>query len=403
MPLLDLWNEAASTIDKLTIEQVVSNAGDGVLKDESECSSELRKYFSQISSSKLGDYVDRCLEVAFPRGGYVLQDIVNELGKRLDYSVVNGRYQGVVNAIGYDGIWQSPEGHSIVVEVKTTDAYRISLDAIAMYRDKLIVAEKVCKPVSILIVVGRDDTGELEAQVRGSRHAWDIRLISADALLKLVNLKESADEAETGRKIRSLLTPMEYTRLDGMIDVMFTTATDVEQSSQGVTPVLVETPGSEQKARTKGNFQFTDSKLLQVKREEIISALSKSQGARLIAKSASLYWDSDHLIRVACTISKRYTAKGSYKYWYAYHPAWDKFLDEGKEGFLVLGCMDLNTAFAIPFSLIHSILGVLNVTELENGKRYWHIHLNDSPNGISMVLPKKKSPMLIEKYRFKLA
>jgi len=66
---------------------------------------------------------------------------------------------------------------------------------------------------------GPRDTGELEAQVRGSRHAWDIRLISADALVKLTQLKENTEGTETGRKIRSLLTPMEYTRLDQMIDV----------------------------------------------------------------------------------------------------------------------------------------------------------------------------------------
>ncbi len=69
-------------------------------------------------------------------------------------------------------------------------------------------------PSSVLIVVGREDTGELEAQVRGSRHAWDMRLISADALIKLVELKEGAGDPETGRKICSLLAPMEYTRLD---------------------------------------------------------------------------------------------------------------------------------------------------------------------------------------------
>jgi hypothetical protein len=39
---------------------------------------------------------------------------------------------------------------------------------------------------SILIVVGREDTGDLEAQIRGSRHAWDVRLISVDALLRLM-------------------------------------------------------------------------------------------------------------------------------------------------------------------------------------------------------------------------
>ena len=33
----------------------------------------------------------------FAKSGFVLQDIVNEIGKRLGYDVQNGRYQGVVN------------------------------------------------------------------------------------------------------------------------------------------------------------------------------------------------------------------------------------------------------------------------------------------------------------------
>jgi hypothetical protein len=400
MPLISLWKKAPSTVDELTIEQVAATAGDGVLRDDSDCSKELRNYLSEVESSKLTSYVERCLEVSFQKSGVVLQDIVNELGRRLDYEVTNGRYQGVTNAIGYDGIWSAPEGHSVVVEVKTTDAYRIPLDTIALYRDKLIATEKVHNPVSILIVVGRDDTGELEAQVRGSRHAWDIRLISADALSKLVKLKESADGPETGRKIRSLLVPMEYTRLDGMIDVMFTTATDVEQSSQVVTPESAE--ASPSKERAKGTWEFTDSKLLQAKREEITSALSKQTGERLIRKSASLYWSSDHSIRVACTISKRYTAKGPYKYWYAYHPTWDKFLSEAKNAFFVLGCMDLNAAFAVPFSIIRSVIDDLNVTELESCVRYSHIHLKDTDTGIAIYLPKKGLPMSIEKFKLSL-
>ena len=73
----------------------------------------------------------------------VLQDLINELGRRLDYEVINGRYHGVVNDIGFDGTWLSPEGHSIVLEVKTTDAYRISLDTIAGYRGKLIEVGRI--------------------------------------------------------------------------------------------------------------------------------------------------------------------------------------------------------------------------------------------------------------------
>src|SRR6476660_8388545 len=197
------------------------------IRDGSVCSTELTSYLSQVPSEKLATYVDQCLASRIDRGGMVLQDLINELGRRLDYKVTNGRYQGTVNAIGYDGIWVSPEGLSIVVEVKTTDAYRISLDTIAGYRERLLSVNAILQPASVLIVVGREDTGELEAQVRGSRHAWDMRLISADALIKLVQLKEESESAETAGKIRSLLTPMEYTRLDQMIDVMFTTTADI--------------------------------------------------------------------------------------------------------------------------------------------------------------------------------
>src|SRR5207253_1833076 len=107
----------------------------------------------------------------FTKSGMVLQDLVNELGRRLDYSVRNGRYQGTTKEIGYDGIWVSPEKHAIVAEVKTTDAYRISLETIASYRNRLLVDREITNPCSMLIVVGRQDTGDLEAQVRGSRHA----------------------------------------------------------------------------------------------------------------------------------------------------------------------------------------------------------------------------------------
>ena len=64
--------------------------------------------------------------------------------------------------------------------------HRIQLDKIAEYRQKLSTAKQISEPSSILILVGREDTGELEAQIRGSRQPGDMRLISIDALLKLV-------------------------------------------------------------------------------------------------------------------------------------------------------------------------------------------------------------------------
>jgi hypothetical protein len=404
MPLLALWKSNPNAIGESTIEQIVAIAGDGSLKDGSHCSLELRDYLAQIPSSKISDYVEHCLSSGFAKSGMVLQDLINELGRRLDYHVTNGRYQGTSNTIGFDGIWIS-EGHTIIAEVKTTDAFRISLDTIASYRARLQSSNEITASSSILIVVGRGDTGELEAQIRGSRHAWDIRLISADALLKLVQLKEDSDDPETGRKIRSLLAPMEYTRLDKMVDVMFTTAKDVEAalSVTGTDKEDSETDDSASEASTKAGWEFTDFAVLDQKRGQIVNAVAEKIGSKLIKKSRALFWDATHEKRIACTVSKRYVKRTSTPYWYAYHPAWDDFLGEGKTSFFVLGCMDLSFAFAIPLKALRENLSALNTTTTERGT-YWHIHLVEKHNGdYAVLLPKRSSQLPLTEYRINLA
>ena len=84
---------------------------------------------------------------------------MNQLGRRLEYTVEDGLYQGKSNATGNDGLWLDGSGHTIVVEVKTTDAYTINLDTVAKYRNQLIDAKKIPPSSSILLVVGRKDTG----------------------------------------------------------------------------------------------------------------------------------------------------------------------------------------------------------------------------------------------------
>lgn len=361
-------------------------AGDGVLKDNSPCSAELREYLTQAESEQLGRYVERCLSSAFSNSGLVLQDLVNELGRRLDYKVSNGRYRGIQGAVGADGIWTSPEGQAIVAEVKTSDAYTVKLDVIAAYRTRLLGSSEIKSPSSVLIVVGRQETGEIEAQIRGSRHAWDIRVISAEALLKLVQLKENSEEPETGRKIRSLLSPMEFTRLDGLVDVMFTTATDVEAGLVEAAVEGVEADITMPPPLPRINaWEFTDPSVLDLKRIEIVDALSRKIGSRLIKKSRALYWDATHNERIACSISKRYS-KGS-AYWYAYHPKWDEFLGEARNAYFVLGCVDLPHAYAIPLNVMRQTLDTLNTTTTGKGTTYWHVHLAETAIGLGLVLP----------------
>lgn len=214
-----------------------------------------------------------------------------------------------------------------------------------------------------------------------------------------MSLKQEADAAETGMKIRSLLVPKEYTRLDAMIDVMFTTAKDVEGSADAD---LDEEQEPTAEGKIKGVWQFTKFSLLQAKRDAILAAFGKREDANLIKKTRALYWNPSKNVRVACTISKRYRKSHSVPYWYAYHPNWDEFLRDGARSYLILGCMDRDLAFAIPRDIIKSHLDDLNTTE-SDGAVYWHIHLQEiSSNKISILLPKKRSQLPLDPYLLKL-
>ena len=398
MPLLSIWKTNPAAVAELSVQVLVGMAGDGRLLDGSECSRELRTYLSEVTSEKLEEYVDHCLSASFPDSGKVLQDLVNELGRRLDFVVTDGLYQGRKGLIGYDGLWKTPEGNSLIVEVKTTDAYRISLDTVARYRHRLLDTREVSDRSSILIVVGRQDTGELEAQVRGSRHAWDVRLISTDALVSLVKLKESTEEQETVEKIRSVLAPVEYTKLDALVDVMFTTAKDVESA---VDSEVEELNDDEAPVRQRGSWHFTDKELLQVKREAIVGAMAVRENTKLIRKSRALYWNTAHDIRIACSVSKLYTKQGAYPYWYAYHTRWHDFLGEGRSGFYVLGCMDLNIAFSIPRNVMSGLLPYFNTTTPSDdpNRRYWHIHVvEERAKTYALLLPKKPGTLPLADY-----
>jgi hypothetical protein len=46
-----------------------------------------------------------------------------------------------------------------LIEVKTTDYVAISLDKIAVYKDKLCADQRIKPNASMLVIVGREDTG----------------------------------------------------------------------------------------------------------------------------------------------------------------------------------------------------------------------------------------------------
>ncbi len=388
MSLLELWQSAPDQIRGKHLHQLIAFAGEGRLRDESDTSKEFRAFLAQVPSDLLAKFVDECLKASFPDSGLVLQDVINEVGRRLGFGVVNGPYQGRQGQVGYDGLWTFPTKHSVVLEVKTTDAYRIDTTRIAGYRKDLAARGTITEDASsVLLVVGRQDTGDLEAQIRGSRHAWEIRLISADALLRLMSLKETLDDPQTIDRICEILIPKEYTRLDDIVDLVFSAAEEVKQDD-------AESAAGE---LTQGKKVKVASVAVAI-HDACVARLSKRRRVTLVRQSRSKYVEPHGDLRVVCAVSKVHGQRGRPDFWFAFHPHQGDFLKDGKDSLLVLGCGTPDRVLAIPYAKLQDWLGDLWTTERDNGQYYWHLRLHHRGDKLVLDRRKGKGPLDVSQF-----
>ena len=212
-----------------------------------------------------------------------------------------------------------------------------------------------------MLVVGRNDTGGLEAQTRGSRHAWDVRLISVDALLKLMLVKESLSDDDTVDQIHQILKPLEYTRLDQLVDIIFNTSEDLQSDEDVEDTPEVESEGEPKKKPV--NYHAA-----------CIERIEKKLKTPLVKNGRTTYKDSTDSLRLTCIVSKEYVRSGSIRYWYAFHPVQQIFLKEVENSHIALGCGSENEIILMPFSSFEGQLSEMRTTE-SNERYYWHVEI----------------------------
>jgi hypothetical protein len=369
LSLVHLWQTSKDSLEGKHINQVIAFAGNGQLSDDQETSAEFRQFLSLIPVSWIERFSIECLTSKFDQGGFALQDLINEIGRRLSFLVQDGLYRGKKGSIGFDGIWTSKSGHRIVIEVKTTDAYRIDLDKTAAYRQNLIRSNNLSEDrSSILIVVGRQDTGDLEAQIRGSRHAWDVRLISVQALINLMNLKQSVDDPTIITKIAEILVPKEFTRLDHIIDLVFSAAEDA------AIPEVKHLEEDDEVAEGKPDMDPS------VIRQQSIDVISHALETQLVKTTRSIFASPDGQIAVTCAVSNEYSGKNRQHFWFAFHTYQKEHLSGLKQAYVSFGCGSPPQVFMIPFDEFENMLSAFNRTE-RSGREYWHIKIRKTSSG----------------------
>ncbi|HSI15101.1 MAG TPA: hypothetical protein VK961_23815 [Chthoniobacter sp.] len=394
MALTSFWLSSEKELASKHVQAMVGLAGEGKLRDNGSASSEFREFLSVIPLAQLSRYATECLgEEKFADGGRALQDIINEVGRRLGFVVKNGLYQGKSGSIGYDGLWYSG-GASIVVEVKTTDTYSIDLDTLAEYRHALIEAGRISGPTSsILIVVGRTDTGSWEAQVRGSRHAWDIRLISVQALLRLMQIKHELDDPSVIERIQTVLRPREFTKLDEIVELVFYAAEDVKKEAE----IVVDAEEEDEEENEPGSLDLKKPKFIPVNfRDACATKLAHAWKVPLIKRSFAHYSSADESVGVFCLNSREHKRGGLPSYWFALHPHQVDALRKHSTSALALGCGTVDYMIVIPLKELEQWLPKLWTT-VRDERSYWHLVVIDK-EGPKLRLTKPASPVDLSEF-----
>ena len=385
MALIDLWDTNRNQVAEKNIQQVIAFAGDGKLLDDSAASAELRLFLRNVPSELLSRYVEQCLQKSFDGSGLALQDLVNEIGRRLEYSVTHGRYRGAGGHLGHDGIWVDSKNHSIVIEVKTTDAYRIDLNTISKYRNLLAESKVVSlENSSMLVVVGREDTGDLEAQIRGSRHAWDMRVISVEALLRMLKLKEEIEDPSLIGRMHEILIPREFTRLDPIVEIAFAAVEDVKQEFNQKQDIDQGLEGPNGDNMPPVSFHA-----------ECVAKIENYLKVTLVKRTRASFSSSDDETRVTCAISRFHERVK--RYWFAFHPHQEDFLMNGHNAYVAFGCGDAEIVFLIPFSEFKCWLKYFNKTDRED-KFYWHVKIRKTLKGHAITGKSGTKEIDITKY-----
>ena len=169
----------------------------------------------------LREYIEEALTESGDQFNKALQDLINRLGQLLGFEVVYGRYRGVTNDIGFDGLWKSPTDWSIVVETKTTDAFTVKTAPLLGYINSLVSEGRIAEPSKCLgiYVYGRFDAraNQLENAIIAEGRREKLRVVGVNALLNLLELKQ--DYRLSHETVLRLLRPAPV-RIDPLINLI---------------------------------------------------------------------------------------------------------------------------------------------------------------------------------------
>ena len=222
--------------------------------------------------------------------------------------------------------------------------------------------------------------------------------------MKLVILKENLNDEKTIKQISEILRPLEFTRLDKLIEIVFDTTQDIQlESSDDSQSYFADEPNSENTEAKEilEKKEFNISSKRANFHELCIQKIESHLNINIIKKNRTSYQAINGQQGFVCCVSKP-DSKIDNKYWFALRTHHERFLNKFRDAYLIYGCGSANNTFMIPLSFVQKekdYLSVSNYLAQEGGNCYWHIVIYENSGRFMWRIPEKGIMIDIEQYR----
>jgi len=213
-------------------------------------------------------------------------------------------------------------------------------------------------------------------------------VLSIEALVKLLDLRETVNDNRVLNQINEILKPLEYTRLDRLIDLLFITSQDnfIDKEERELEDIYTTTSTVTNNTERGTPVNYHD---------ECIEVISKALKKTFIKQSKSTYLSSDNSTSLTCAVSKMYPTKRTELYWFAFHPHQKDFLEEYSHSYVSFGCGDKEKIALIPLDKFLPLNSSMNMTT-KNNRSYWHVKIHIEKGKLEIEQPLSPSSQRID-------
>lgn len=176
----------------------------------------------------LGGWIGECVELACrikPEYYFALQDLVVSFGVHFGFDVEFGSYSGAGASIPFDGRWETGEGDTILIEVKSSPWPMGNANQLGQYMDSYADAgRKDPRHVFGVYAIGTGDFSGVIDQIKGGEYRNRIKVISFADLQRMLALRNLLEEQMHRDRVcelmQDLLLPFESVNVGSVLEII---------------------------------------------------------------------------------------------------------------------------------------------------------------------------------------